>query len=292
VTVSMQSKSKATTSKVPPPAGDGARTSAILTLAETQTLFQQAILAGDQRVMSHILDNSRTGRAELFGVYRNAYSGRLTEIVAADYEFLKAYMGEHDFDGLARAYITAYPSQTQNARWFSARLPAFLRADPGYADRPTLADLADLEKALADAFDAPDDATITIAELAQHVPEDWGRLTLKAHPSVKLLTATTDVFALWMAMRDDASAPPEVEGAQRRLIVWRHEATPMVRELGAEEAMMWIEASRGARFDALCEMAALYDAPDNAAMRAAGYLQGWLASDMLIAARLATDAEF
>ncbi len=176
-----------------------------------------------------------------------------------------AYMGDGDFDDLARAYIAANPSRTQNARWFASRLPAFLRADERYKNRPALADLADLEKALADAFDAADDASISVAGLAKFAPEDWGRLVFKPHPSATLVTATTDVFALWVAMRDETPPPPEVQGGQRRLIVWRHDATPMVREFGDEEAMMWIEACRGAQFDALCEMAALFDAPDEAA---------------------------
>jgi hypothetical protein len=51
-----------------------------------------------------------------------------------------------------------------------------------------------------------------------------------------------------------------------------------------EEAMMWIEASRGARFGVLCEMLATFDDPDGAALRAAGYLQGWLEAEMLSAA--------
>ncbi len=57
-----------------------------------------------------------------------------------------------------------------------------------------------------------------------------------------------------------------------------------------EEAMMWAEASRGVRFDALCELLAAFDDPDSAAVRAAGYLQGWLTAELLTAAAMTDGA--
>jgi hypothetical protein len=63
----------------------------------------------------------------------------------------------------------------------------------------------------------------------------------------------------------------------------------MVRAMADEEAMMWIEASRGTRFDVLCELLAIYDDAGNAAVRAAGYLQGWLTTEMLASAELAAN---
>ena len=64
----------------------------------------------------------------------------------------------------------------------------------------------------------------------------------------------------------------------------------MVRVMPYEEAMMWAEASRGLRFDALCELLAAFDDPDSAAVRAAGYLQGWLTAELLTSAEMNVDA--
>ncbi len=260
-----------------------------MTLKETQSLFQDAILNGDAEILDMLLDNSRTSRATLFGVYQNAYSGRLVEILSSDYEFLKAYCGDEMFGDLAHEYISANPSRSQNARWFGAKLPGFLSAHEIYSARPELADLAALEKALSDAFDATDAVTIAIADIAKYPPEDWGRLTFTRHPSATLLDVRTSAFALWKALKDEVPPPALAQIAPRHLIIWRQNTTPMVREMGAEEVMMWTEAGRGVRFDALCEMAATFDNPDEAAMRAAGYLQGWLSTDMLTSARLASE---
>lgn len=282
-------KQKSQASKAPVEARRAKAHAKQLTLAETQALFQKAVLDGDESVLALLCDTSRTTRATLFGVYQNAYSGRLVEILANDYEYLSTYLGDDAFDDLARAYITENPSRSQNARWFGSRLPAFLASDKRYAMRPELTDLAAVEKALADAFDAPDAPVVTIADLSEFAPETWGQLVFVPHPSAILLTANSDAFALWMALKDEQSPPKKkrAKAVRKNIAVWRNDATPVVREMGGEEAMMWTEACRGLRFDALCEMVATYDQPDQAAMRAAGYLQGWLQSGMLTSASLA-----
>ena len=263
---------------------------AALTLKELQSVFQDAILNGDEKVLSLILDNSRTSRSTLFGVYQNAYASRLAEILAADYEALHTYLGDDDFDELARAYIALHPSRSQNARWFGSHMPAYLRGDPNFAEHAEVADLAELEKVLADAFDAADAMPVSVTDLAGFAPEDWGRLIFKPHPSAAVLKAQTDVFSLWKALQDSTPLPDmTAPAAPRQLIIWRQGATPMVREIGDEEAMMWTEAAHGVRFDALCEMVAVFDNPDEAAMRAASYLQGWLTTGMLASARLAPE---
>lgn len=260
------------------------------TLSETQALFQKAVLEGDSTIFASLCDNSRTSRTELFGVYQNAYTGRLAEILAQDYEYLSAYLGGERFAELAEAYIAARPSRSQNARWFGARLPAFLRSVQTHEANPEYADLADLEKALADAFDAADADPLTLAALQQFSFDDWGRLVFQTHPSSTLLTVESDAFTLWKSLKADADNPEIGTTGQRYLVTWRQAATPMVREMGNEEAMMWIEAGRGVRFDALCELLATYDDPDNAAARAAGYLQGWLTTEMLCGASLAAQS--
>jgi hypothetical protein len=60
----------------------------------------------------------------------------------------------------------------------------------------------------------------------------------------------------------------------------------MVRALSPEEAMMWDEAAKGVPFGRLCELAAVYDDPDTAPLRAAQHLKGWIGSGALSAASL------
>lgn len=257
------------------------------TLREIQDRFQAAILEGGDGIFEILLDNSRTTRATLFGVYQHAYASRLIDILQGEYEILAAYCGEEHFETLARAYIAACPSHTQNARWFGSRLPGFLTSAEMYAKRPQLAEIARIEKALSDAFDATDAPVLDAAGLTRYPPEKWGSLSFAPHPSATRLDLTTNAFAIWKALKNGETPPKSaLVPAIEHLIVWRQATAPVIRAMGAEETMMWTEACRGVRFEVLCEMVATFDDPDNAALRAAGHLQGWLTTHLLTSASL------
>ncbi|MFT3732874.1 MAG: DNA-binding domain-containing protein [Hyphomicrobium sp.] len=249
-------------------------------LSEMQDAFQRAVMLGDDAVLNEILDNSRTDRNVLFGVYRHAYVARLIEVVRNDHPLLSAYLGDTAFQDLAKAYVQAHPSRNQNARWFSHGFPDFI-ADVRPSE-PHVADLAELERALNDAFDAPDQETVKMSDLAAVPPESWADLIFEAHPSTHILSFSTNAHALWLALKNTETPPPvETRSEAENIIVWRHETTPKVRRMPYEEAMMWKEAASGVPFGGLCELVAVYDDPESAPMRAAQYLHGWIASGLL-----------
>jgi len=250
------------------------------TLSEVQAAFQRAVMHGDDAVLNEILDNSRTNRGVLLGVYRHAYVARLIEVVRNDHPFLNRLLGDAELSDLARAYIAASPSRNRNARWFSHGFPDFIAKT--HPDQLHVAELAALERALNDAFDAPDAEPLALADLAAVPPELWSNLVFTPHPSAARLTLTTNAHSLWLALKDE-KAPPEVETFEtpETVLVWRREATPRLRRASGEEAMMWTEAAKGLSFGALCELVATYDDPDTAPLRAAQYLQGWITSGLL-----------
>ena len=139
-------------------------------LKELQDTFQRGILAGDDAILAEVNDSDKEQRKVLFGVYRNAYVARLAEILHDDYEQLHAYLGDRAFAKLVKAYIDANPSDQRSARWFGRHLPAFVRDSEAYAKHPEAAEIAQLEKALADAFDGPDAEPLGIEALAALAP--------------------------------------------------------------------------------------------------------------------------
>jgi hypothetical protein len=121
-----------------------------------------------------------------------------------------------------------------------------------------------------------------LSALASIPPERWGGLRLTPHPSASRLDLETNAYAIWTALKEGADPPP-VERLQenQKLIVWRDETMPKLRPMGPEEAMMWDEAAKGATFGALCELVAVFDDPESAALRAAQHLQGWIVAGLL-----------
>ncbi len=252
-----------------------------MSLREIQDRFQAAVLSGDDAALCDIMDSSRTGRDVLFGVYRNAYASRLAEIIGQDHDALKAYLGDEEFDAMARAYISTHPSQTQNARWFSTLLPAFLQQTEPYRDYPQIADLAQIEASLNTAFDAADGPVIGLPDVASIPPEAWSILQFEPQSSATRFNIQSNAFDIWRALKDEADPPePSHFDAPVSLLVWRQKFTPMIRQLGTEEAMLWNEASKGVKFGDLCEMAAAYD-PGDPASRVANLLAGWLSAGLL-----------
>jgi len=256
------------------------------TLSELQSAFQNALVCGDDGILDSVLDSSRTSRGVLFGVYRHAYVSRLVDVVRNDHKLLHAYLGDEAFSKVARAYIAARPSRNQNARWFSQGLPDFLAATE--LENPEAAELAALERMVNDAFDAADAPVLSTTDLAVIPPDEWAGLKFVPHPSCRRLDLQTNAYAIWAALKDDAVPPPALKLKEAECVVaWRRDVTPLMRRMGGQEAMMWSEAGKGIPFGALCELVAIYDDPDGAAMRAAQHLQGWISAGMLSKASVA-----
>lgn len=251
-------------------------------LKEFQDRFQRAILAGDDAILKDIPDGPHETKANLLGIYRDAYVLRLVDVIVADHERLHAYLGDGSFRAMARAYVARCPSRHPNARWFSQRLPEFLREHEPYAEQPVLSELAALERALNNAFDGADAPVVGMADLAVLPPEIWGGISFVRHPTATTFEVSTNVAAIWMALKAGKEPPPAQSlETPARILVWRHATSPMFREMSAEETMMWEEAGRGARFADLCTMLAVYNDPASAPARAAGFLKGWLDAGLL-----------
>ena len=141
------------------------------------------ILAGDDSILSEIKDSPKEERKVLFGVYRNAYLARLAEVLADDYEQVHAYLGDAGFAKLAKRYIAAHPSDRRSARDFGRHVPHFLKTDPAFAAHAEVAEIATLEKALADAFDGPEAEPLSLTTLAEVAPKLRTKLVFTPHPT-------------------------------------------------------------------------------------------------------------
>ena len=124
-------------------------------LKELQESFQRGILAGDDTILAEIKDSPKEKRKVLFGVYRNAYVARLAEVLADDYEQVHAYLGDAGFAKLAKPISPPTRLTGEAPADFGRHVPDFLKTDPAFAAHAEVAEIAALEKALADAFDGP-----------------------------------------------------------------------------------------------------------------------------------------
>lgn len=263
-------------------------------LREQQLAFASAVTAGAS--VEHLLADSPNGAPPLIGAYRYAYGARLAEALRDNHEILAKAMGDEGFDALATAYRQKYPSMLPSIRWFGHRLAEFmaeaLEVDNGLVTHPAFVDLARMDWALRQAFDAADAPVITRDALAALAPDQFASLCFKPHPSLQVLAMDWAIEAAWRALREhadnhndaggDEPELPEPQATPHQLLVWRRGLQTLWRSLNASEAELLQAMLRGEDFGALCELAAgLSGDADQAVTVAATALTQWLEDGLL-----------
>lgn len=212
---------------------------------------------------------------------------RLVEFLAGDYARLKRYLGETRFNAMVRDYAADLPSVHGSARWLSRHLPDFLHAAGPLRSHPELAELARLERALNDARDGPDSPLLTLQEFEAIAPDRLATAVFDLTPTAQVIVVRTNVASLWSALRCEEAPPRPLDLHEPlRILVWRQAAGSRFRILGAEEAMAIDGVGRGLDLASICQTIAAHGEADDAPLRAADYLRGWLEAEIIARARL------
>ena len=211
------------------------------------------------------------------GVYADAYFGRLRDVLREDFPHVAVLLGPR-FEETARGYHRAHPSEHPSLRHLGRMFADFLEHRPDLP--PYLGDLARLEWARIEVFDAPDARSLNAAALRGVAAEDWPALRFVTVPALAVVRARWPVHELWAGADPAAVAP-----APTALRVWRAADfvvfhAPM--DTRADEALGRLMA--GEPFAAACE--AFADLPPaDAAHEATALLLRWVEDGIL--ARLA-----
>lgn len=252
----------------------------MLRLHDWQQSFQTAVLS-DVIAEPLLAAIRRQGviPQQRIGIYRTAYSQRLTEALHSNFPGLALYLGEERFNDMAQAFIADQPSRHPSIRWFGAGLAAFLHQ---YQD-PVLHEFAAFEWALRHTVDAADQPVLATQTLLALPVEDWLTLSLELQPAVTLLSLEWNVPVLWKALMDQGAAPEPQQVPQHWLIYRRPDLMSMWRSLEPQEAELLALTSQGLTFEGLCEAIAEHaDQADDIPIRAASLLRTWVEEGLLI----------
>jgi len=133
-----------------------------------------------------ILPSTSMAPLERLAVYQEMYPLRMREALAADYPGLSAFLGPHAFGHLAADYVARHPSRSYTLNRLGDHVPAFLRTWP-HPKRAFLRDLARLELAITEAFDAPEERPAPPGG-PLHVDADWESRRFEVAPTLRLLS--------------------------------------------------------------------------------------------------------
>ena len=219
------------------------------------------IFSGDERMPA----------GERLDVYANMYFFRLRDVLAEDFARTAGALGEARWHNLVTDYLLAHPPTSWSLRWAGEALPEFLRGHAYGAERPWLADVAALEQARNEAFQALDAPRLDPQSLAAVPPEEWPGLRFEALPGTALVESRWDLAAWW---EGDGSEPPREAEETRALLVAR-DAEGDVRHapLDAPDAKAARLLLGGEPFADVCEAYAPAS-PAEAGRRALALLRG------------------
>lgn len=266
-------------------------------LAAFQALFQSRLLAGagtdDAPLIAQLRESGRgAGRDELLHVYQSGYRLRLEGFFHEDHPGLRSLLGEEVFEALIREFIDANPPRDRNARWYTTGLPDYMAAAERWREEKGAVSMALFERAMVDAFDAPDASSQTVQALAAFSPEESPGLVFAFHPSLHLLEVSAGTLAAYLAMDaeegdggDEAAAAEDGQApdpdALETVAIWRCNEETVFRELEADEYLALNEARAGQAFGDICQMAAFQHAGEIEPQRLAQFLASWFEDGLI-----------
>lgn len=211
-------------------------------------------------------------------VYHYGYRARLQEVMGTIYERLWAYIGDTQFLLMAGRYIEQNPSTEKNLREYGNGFSQLLAQ--AFPDDPEIAELAQVEWNLHNAFDTLDIAALDNAALSRLDDADWANTRFIFHPSVTVAIHQWNTSDIWHALDQD-SAPPFARRLDQALpyVFWRYSLRTHFRPLSNAEHLAITSQLRGDSFSDTCGLLAKYH-PD-AVSHIGQWLQHWIANEMI-----------
>ncbi len=285
-------------------------------LLDLQTEFQSYLLHGGTRMQGRVSGTVNASASTRLAIYYDAYRLRLLEALDSNYPVLHAWIGDNDFEALGLAYIQAYPSRNFSIRYFGHRLSEYLASEQTYRDKPYLHEMAALEWALSEAFDAQDSLTVTLGDIATIPLDAWPTMRLQLHASVRRLNVQWNIMTIWNAIkaciateesvisyqrktheassfvfagtnretRDDSTwniPAPAVGASPQSWLIWRQDLKTYFRSSSVDEGWAINTIIGGSDFADVCEGLCEWIDPQNVASHTASLLKRWVTDGMI-----------
>lgn len=144
----------------------------------------------------HIGGNARFSPVEQVEIYREQYWLRHTGSLVEDFPGVGTVLGQDDWERLVEEYLLTHPPVTFSLRELGEGLPDFAETRDWLPQRELIVDMARLEWAHIEVFDAEEPEPLAPEKLGA-VPEDaWEGVRLVPSPALRLLHTRYPVLEL------------------------------------------------------------------------------------------------
>jgi hypothetical protein len=169
-----------------------------------------------------VLPSKSQNSIERLGIYAHMYYARLVDVMTEEYPTTRRILGDEAFERACRRYIERHPSTERTLQRLTVAFPDFLSRHLPAGRRSHLAvDVARIERAMEDVFDAPLAEPLKHEQLAAIRPDEWERVRLRLNPALRLLALRTPANEYMNAVRGGRTArvpPPR----SSHVVVHRH----------------------------------------------------------------------
>ncbi|HET7292102.1 MAG TPA: DNA-binding domain-containing protein [Vicinamibacteria bacterium] len=156
-----------------------------------------------ERIGDVILPSATLTPVERVGIYHGMYLLRMRDALAGDYPGLEHFLGDGGFLRLVNEYVQAHPSRSHTLNRLGDHLPGFVAGHATLPRREFCAELARLELAVTDVFDAPEAPPLGQDAIAAVPAEAWERARLRPIAAFRLLAFRYPVNAYLQSVRDE-----------------------------------------------------------------------------------------
>lgn len=170
---------------------------------------------------------------ERFSIYRNNVHRAYIDALADAYPVVARLVGDSFFEAMAKEYYLAAPQPAVSLALYGAGLADFIEDFPPAQSLPYLADVARLERAWLEAYNAADAPPLDPATLAAF-GDSLPTLCFVGHPACRLLSSSHPVLSIWRANRQDSTGPATIPAVGETALVarplWDVTVYPLTRD--------------------------------------------------------------
>ena len=214
-------------------------------LREIQQAFADGVIKGTYHAVTGAIYPGDSALRSV-ALYRRLIRHNYTQALKVTYPVLSRFVGARYFGLVARGYIQKFPSTSGDLFPYGRHLPAFLNE---LQVPPLLAELARLEWACHEVYQAADSPPLSYDQLHALASVDPSQVTFHLHAASRLLSFPFPVHRVWLALQPEAPADEVVDlplpEQETGVVVTRGNGKVQVTPLARTDYLLLEAMSRG-----------------------------------------------
>lgn len=228
----------------------------------SQTQFRDAILDQNCPPPAGLIDGQGRPAGRRFSIYRNNVAVGLTEALADNFPAIKNLLGPNNFKAVTGVFLRQSLPPTPLIATYGLEFPKFLEAFPPLRHIGYLADIARLELALVQSFNAADTDAIDPHLFETIAPNALMTTQINLAPCLRLIRSPWPIYAIWkMNTSIDASTHIAPPATAQNVLITRPDFDPIPHLLPSGAAEFIAAIDQNQTLGKACDTA-LNGAPD------------------------------